>query len=225
VGDSHHVVRRTLKEICDPRHLALLVYDMQVGVVGQIADGDQVTARVQEVLEAARAAGVRTFFTRHTTLPVELMGAGALRTAMVWQRTDDVDKLVSTFPAHAEQTQVVADLDPQPQEAVLDKLGMSAFVGTSLDFALRDAGIEGLAIVGIALEVGIDPTVRHGLDLGYLPVIITDACGHGNTEAAARSMAQLSWFGGTLTTDTETFTALLRRATPTVDLEASTPGS
>lgn len=223
--DSPHVVRRTLEEICDPRHLALLVYDMQVGVVGQIANGRQVTARVKEILDAARAAGVRTFFTRHTTLPVELLGTGGLRTAMIWQRTDDVDTLVSTFPPRAPQTQLVPELDPQPHEAVMDKFGMSAFVGTALDFALRDAGIEGLAIVGVALEVGIDPTVRHSLDLGYLPVIITDACGHGNSEAADRSMAQLSWFGGTLRTDTTTFTTLLRSATANADLEASTPES
>lgn len=221
---SDLVVRRTLRDICDPRHLALLVYDMQVGVVNQIAGADAVTANVTTILRAARAIGVRTFFTRHTTLPVELMGAGALRTAMVWQRTDDVDKLVSTFPQNAPQTQLISELDPQPSEAVIDKLSMSAFVDTPLDFALRDAGIDGFAIVGIALEVGIEPTVRHGLDLGYLPVVITDACGHGNADAADRALTQLSWFGGTLQTDTETFTALLRDAACASETELSTRG-
>jgi nicotinamidase-related amidase len=54
----------TLADACDPDRLALLVYDMQVGVVGQLADGPQVTARVLRVLEAARRARVRVFFTR-----------------------------------------------------------------------------------------------------------------------------------------------------------------
>ncbi len=54
----------TLEEVCDPERLALLVYDMQVGVVGQLDEGPQVTAQVISVLEAARRAGVRTFFTR-----------------------------------------------------------------------------------------------------------------------------------------------------------------
>jgi biuret amidohydrolase len=207
---SNRVVRRSLEEICDPAHLALLVYDMQVGVVEQIAEGPAVTARVRAVLAAARAAGVRTFFTRHTTLPVRLLGAGGLRTAMTWQGTAQVDALVSTFPPAAPGTRLVPELAPGADEAVFDKLAMSAFVGTPLDFALRDAGVEGLAIVGVALEVGIEPTVRHALDLGYLPVLVTDACGRGNQEAATRALDQLSWFGGTMFTDTARFTALLR---------------
>ena len=62
-----------LADICDPDRLALLVYDMQVGVVSQLAEGPQVTERVARVLDAARRAGVRIFFTRHMTLPTELM--------------------------------------------------------------------------------------------------------------------------------------------------------
>ena len=42
-----------------------IVYDMRVGVVGQIAAGAEVTGRVLEVLESARRAGIRVFFTRH----------------------------------------------------------------------------------------------------------------------------------------------------------------
>jgi biuret amidohydrolase len=72
----------TLEDVCDPDRLALIVYDMQVGVVGQLADGPQVTERVGRVLEAARRAEVRVFFTRHMSLPTELMGVSQLRTAM-----------------------------------------------------------------------------------------------------------------------------------------------
>jgi biuret amidohydrolase len=202
-------VRRTLEDVCDPEHLALLVYDMQVGVVSQLADAARVTERVTTVLAAARAARVRTLFTRHTTLPIELTGSGGLRTAMDWQRTDEVDELVSTFPPGAAGTALIPELDRQSGEAVFDKLAMSAFVGTPVEFVLRDAGIEAFAIIGVALEVGIEPTVRHGLDLGFLPIVVTDACGVGNQEAAARSLAQLAWFGGSIQTDTAELTALL----------------
>jgi nicotinamidase-related amidase len=79
---------------------------------------------------------------------------------------------------------------------------MSAFVGTPLDVVLRDCGVTALAIAGVALEVGIEPTVRHATDLGYLPVMIEDACGAGNTAAAERSLAALRYAGNTLFTDT-----------------------
>jgi nicotinamidase-related amidase len=199
----------TVEQVCDPQRMALLVYDMQVGVLGQIDDSAGVITRVATVLDAARSAGVRTFFTRHMTLPLEVTGTSGLRTAMTWQRTSNVDEVISAFPRDSPQFQIIPEVTPLAGEAVLDKIAMSAFAGTPLDFALRDCGIEAFAIVGVALEVGIEPTVRHSLDLGYLPVVVVDACGYGNHEAAQRSLAQLAFFGGSLQTDTATLCTLL----------------
>ncbi|MFZ0121999.1 MAG: cysteine hydrolase [Pseudonocardiaceae bacterium] len=199
----------TLEQVCDPQRMALLVYDMQVGVLGQIDDSAGVITRVATVLDAARSAGVRTFFTRHMTLPLEVTGTSGLRTAMTWQRTSNVDEVISAFPRDSPQFQIIPEVTPLAGEAVLDKIAMSAFAGTPLDFALRDCGIGAFAIVGVALEVGIEPTVRHSLDLGYLPVVVVDACGYGNHEAAQRSLAQLAFFGGSLQTDTATLCTLL----------------
>ncbi|HZN98430.1 MAG TPA: isochorismatase family protein, partial [Gemmatimonadales bacterium] len=50
---------------------------------------------------------------------------------------------------------------------------------------------------------GIEPTVRHGADLGYIPIVVTDACGAGHPEAAARSIASLQFTGDALMTTTE----------------------
>src|SRR5262245_10992171 len=86
-----------LADVCHPDRIALVVYDMQVGVVSQLADGPQVTERVRQVLSVAREAGVRVFFMRYMTLPIALMGISQLRTAMSWQREDRVDDLVSPF--------------------------------------------------------------------------------------------------------------------------------
>ncbi len=86
-------IPQTLEEVCDPRSLALIVYDMQVGIVKQIENGQQITDRVVQVLEAARAAGIRVFFTRHMSLPKELMGVSQMRMAMAWQRVKSVDEV------------------------------------------------------------------------------------------------------------------------------------
>jgi nicotinamidase-related amidase len=67
-------VPSTLEDVCDPRRLALLVYDMQVAIVRHVPDAPDFVRRVVAVLEAARTAGVRIFFCRHLSLPVELMG-------------------------------------------------------------------------------------------------------------------------------------------------------
>ena len=198
-----------LDDVCDPRRLALIVYDMQVGVVRQIPDAADVTARVVAVVDAARAAGVRVFFTRHMSLPNEVSGASALRTAMAWQRRASVAEVVPALPRGSVQFELVPELRPLATEAIFDKIGMSAFVGTPLDIVLRDCGLDAFAIVGVALEVGIEPTVRHATDLGYLPVLVADACGAGNRAAAQRSLEALAYAGGTLMTDSASFAAAL----------------
>ena len=81
---------------------------------------------------------------------------------------------------------------------------MSAFEGTPLNIVLRDCGVNTFAIVGVAMEVGIEPTVRHAADLGYVPVIVRDACGAGHEEAGQRSMACVEYSGDAVFTDAET---------------------
>jgi biuret amidohydrolase len=205
-------VPRSLEEACDPKRLALVVYDMQVGILGQIGDRDRVVSRVLEVLVAARAAGIRTFFMRHVTLPTELMGASQLRMWRAWQRAERAADVVSPFRPEAAPTQLIAELHPTEHEAVVDKITMSAFEGTWLDIVLRDCGVTTVALVGVALEIGIEPTARHAADLGYVPVLITDACGAGNAEAAQRSLEALSFAGDALFTDATDFCAILNSA-------------
>jgi nicotinamidase-related amidase len=93
---------------------------------------------------------------------------------------------------------------------VIDKITMSAFAGTPLDIVLRDCGVRAYLICGIALEVGIEPTVRHSADLGYIPVVVRDACGAGDATAAERSLAALEFAGDALIADTDEVLAALR---------------
>ena len=206
-------IPETLADVCDPDRIALIVYDMQVGVVGQLADGPQLTERVLRVLDAARDAGVRVFFTRHMSLPVELMGISQLRMAMAWQRKERVEDIVSPFLRDSPRSEVLPELAPRASEAIFDKLSMSAFEGTPLEFALRDAQVDAFAIAGVAIEVGLEPTVRHGADRGLIPVVVTDACGAGNPAAAERSLEALATAGDAILTDISTITGLLAKRT------------
>jgi nicotinamidase-related amidase len=91
---------------------------------------------------------------------------------------------------------------------------MSAFEGTPLDIVLRDCGVTAIAVVGVALEVGIEPTVRHAADLGYVPIVVTDACGAGDAAAGARALETLRFAGDAILTDAATFTETLRARRP-----------
>ena len=211
-------IPKSLEELVSPRNTALVVYDMQVGIVRQIANGQEITSRIARVLEAARRAGVRTFFTRHMSLPKPLMGAFQYRTAMAWQHVDSPEKVNPMFLRDTPAFQIVPELQPQSGEAIVDKITMSAFEGTFLGIALRDCGIRSFIIVGIALEIGIDPTCRQASDLGFWPILVRDACGFGSEAAANHCIATLEHMGDTAVTNVETVCDLLtqsaRKAVP-----------
>src|SRR5262245_14016904 len=95
------------------------------------------------------------------------------------------------------------ELDVRADEAIFDKISMSAFEGTPLAMALRDCGVISFMICGIATEIGIDPTVRHGTDLGFIPIVIEDACGHGDKNAAERSIENIRYIGDAFVTNVE----------------------
>jgi biuret amidohydrolase len=197
-------IPETLEEACDPTRAALIVYDMQVGVLNQVAQRDEVIETVHRVVEAARGASVRVFFFRHMSLPKNIAGVFQLRQAMAWQRVTSVDHVEPWFLRDSPGFPITPELQPMPTEAVFDKITMSAFEGTPLDIALRDCGLSVFVVVGVAMEIGIEPTVRHGADLGYIPVVVTDACGAGNEDAGRRTLDAIEFVGDAFLTDTDT---------------------
>jgi len=204
-------VPQSLAEIADPRRTALIVYDMQVGILRQLKNADAIVARVAKVLAAARASGVRVFFMRHMSLPKELMGTFAYRMAMAWQRTDDPNAVQPWFLRDSPGFAITPELAPRASEAIFDKLTMSALEGTPLAIALRDCRIDTIALVGVAMEIGIEPTARHAADLGIIPIVVADACGAGHADAAQRSIESLEFAGDAIITDSDAFCQALQR--------------
>jgi len=111
-------IPQSLEEACEPRKLALLVYDMQVGILRQLQDRSALTARVLETLETARGAGVRVFFLRHLSLPVELAGVFQLRQAMVWQQVARATDVRPWFLRDTPGFELLPELAPRSSEAI-----------------------------------------------------------------------------------------------------------
>jgi nicotinamidase-related amidase len=193
------------------------VYDMQVGIMRQLQHAAEITAKVGDVLAAARDAGIRTCFLRHTSLPKNLMGVFQWRQALAWQRKTSIDEIQPWFLRGSEAHGIVPELAPRDTEAVFDKIGMSAFEGTPLDTTLRDCGIRAFLIVGVAMEIGIEPTVRQGADLGYIPLVVEDACGSGHEEAGQRAIASLRYMGDAIFTTVDEVTTVLRGRSAGID--------
>ncbi|MCM6773071.1 cysteine hydrolase [Nocardia sp. CDC159] len=200
-----------LGDLCSPSRMALIVYDMQVGVLSQLEDGEQIVARVVRLVEAARRGGYPVIFLRHMFLPKRLSGRFALRMAMSWQQVDSVDEVRPILQRDTPGFQLSPELRPTEDEIVFDKTSMSAFEGTPLASTRRDLGIVSYAIAGVALEIGIAPTVTHSTDLGFVPVVVEDACGGKDKAAMGRALDDFAFQGNAVVTDVETIVPLLEQ--------------
>jgi biuret amidohydrolase len=119
------------------------------------------------------------------------MGAFQFRMAMTWQRVEDPSGVKLWFLRDSPGFGIVPELTPRADEAIFDKITMSAFEGTPLAIALRDCGLIAFAIVGVAMEIGIESTVRQGA--GSRPY----------------SIDRLAFMGDAIQTDMKTFCGVL----------------
>lgn len=198
-------------DVVRPDRMALVVYDMQAGVLGQIEGADAIVGKVKQAIDAARGAGMRIVYMRHLSPTKTWTGAFQMRTALAWRNSTDPQAMQPWFLRDGPGFDIVPDLAPAPEDMILDKLTMSAFEGTPLALLLRDCGLTACALAGVATEIGIEPTVRHAADLGILPVVIRDACGGGHSAAAARAMESLAFMGDAMFTTVGEFEKLLGR--------------
>lgn len=124
----------------------------------------------RQALQAARVAGMPVI---HASLPLsddyrELGQArfglrGAIRNAGTWKRADSGWQFFPPFT-------------PEPQEFVVSgRVGASAFAASDLDNYLRGQGITRLYLAGYATHVCIESTMRAAHDLGYEPIVLSDA--------------------------------------------------
>ena len=147
---------------------ALVVGDMQRGIIRDFGDDAAQLAKVEQAISAARAAGVTEIYVR------------------VGLRDGHVDmsprnKMFSHVVASggmvdsSEDTQIHPQLAPRPGDVVVLKRRVGAFSGSGLDVVLRSQVIQRLVLTGIATSGIILSTVRHAADLDYDLVVLSDA--------------------------------------------------
>ena len=186
---------RNLTEHVAPGRSALLVYDMQAGIVPAVQDSVQITNTVAHLVESAHSNSVPVFFSRHYALPLRWCGQSQLRAALRFQPDKSIQDLRPHLLKGSPECELVQKLLPTSDDMVFDKLGMSFFVGTPLEFCLRDLGIATVVMTGCVAEIGILPTVLHAADLGFYPVTVSDACGSLNKENHKSVMENLGSIG------------------------------
>lgn len=172
----------------DPAATALVVIDMQrdflqPGGFGELLGNDvslleQVIEPLQEVLAAARAAGMLVVHTREGHRPdlADCPPSKLLRGRSVTTIGSPGPKgriLVRGEDGH----DIVPELAPIDGEVILDKPGKGAFYATDLELLLRNRGVTHLIVTGVTTEVCVHTTVREANDRGFECLVLADCCG------------------------------------------------
>lgn len=171
--------RSPLSRLVTPERCAVLVQELQNGVVGGeaalpvLADAVRTTGvieRAASLLGAARQVGVPVIHCTAENLPDAF---GANHNARLF---DSVRRLGLENRAGSPSVAPVSPLGPADSDLVLPRFhGLSPLTGSSLDALLRNQGIESLVVLGVSLNLAIPNLVFDAVNRSYRVVLVADA--------------------------------------------------
>jgi nicotinamidase-related amidase len=132
----------------DRSRTALLLVDVQRGVVAQAHRRDEVLANVTAVAERARSQGA----------PV------------VWVQHADAG-----MPVGSDEWQLVPEVPRRESERVVGKRYGDAFEGTELEEVLAEAEIGRLVVAGAQSDACVRSTIHGAFTRGYDVTLVSDA--------------------------------------------------
>ena len=144
--------------------------------------------------KAARAAGLPVFFAKGNHRPdnatTALLLTDTNNSLKPWPN-GEVTKTKMHVIAGDKSSDVLADLEPQPDDYYIVKYRWSAFHQTYLDLALRTRGIDTIIISGGSTDVGVTSTLYSGRDLDYNMIVASDACGTSHDQRTHDMLMEL----------------------------------
>jgi nicotinamidase-related amidase len=190
-----------LREVNDPSISALIMWDFQVGLAGRALDLEQLVAVNRRLLAAADTAGVPVIWSRHTLAPPALETPGIQTFMLGKQGVASVDEIRPFMLVGSPEREFLPDIHPREHDLVIAKHTPSFFVGTPLEQRLRAMGRTTLVFTGVATEIGVDLSAKHGLALGYVPMVVEDAVGSYTVEKKEAGLAALRTWIPVVTAD------------------------
>ena len=170
--------------IFEPRRTAVIVIDLQKGIVGFPGNSHSasgVVANCVELLTAARSVGAQPVLVHVGRSPD---GGDALQVM-----ADEPMRAAGTLPP--DWSELIAELNKQPGDIVILKRQWGAFYGTDLDLQLRRRGLNTLILCGIATEFGVESTARDAYERGYEQVFAEDAMTARSAESHANAVSHI----------------------------------
>ncbi|MEV4182062.1 cysteine hydrolase [Streptosporangium canum] len=155
---------------------ALIVGDLQTGIVDNYPFAAEVLPVVERVVSAARASGIPVIFIRFG------LRASGLDIAAGNQLISGLYRAGTLFHEDSPETLVHPRIEPLPGEAVVLKRRASAFAATDLDRLLRAQHIDSIVLTGVATGAMIAATLYDAADRDYHVTVLSDACADGEPD-------------------------------------------
>ena len=163
-----------LKEIVEPKHTALVVWDCQDGLVNRIYNQAAFLEKLEALLAAARDHEIPVVYSRITPLPAGYQSSFGLYQSMKRFNVDDPAKIPVFMKPDSPEAQVNERLSPVEGDVILAKHSPSIFFGTNFEQLMRARDIRTILFTGIATEYGIDHSARDAAVRGFYTVVVSD---------------------------------------------------
>jgi nicotinamidase-related amidase len=147
---------------------ALLIIDLQKGIVN-IPTAHPATNIINRSAQLAHAF-------RQRGLPVVLVNVAG-------RPSSRTEVARPNFPFPPDWTDLVPELEHQPEDFIVTKQSWGAFIGTSLHDDLRRNRVTQVVLTGIATSAGVESTARSAYDHGYNVALVVDAMTDRDAEA------------------------------------------
>ncbi len=134
--------------LCDRPNTALMVIDVQNGVIAEAYQRDAVVANISTLVDRAREEGVPIVWVQHSD--------------------EDMEK-------GSEAWEYVPELSRRESEPLIHKLYGDSFEGTDLGEVLAGAGVGRLIVTGAETDACIRSTVHGAFTRGYDVTLVGDA--------------------------------------------------
>jgi nicotinamidase-related amidase len=124
-------------------------------------EGRRIIPNLQHLLATSREAGFPIIFANDSFMLDDFIFQGRMKPHAI---------------RGSEGVKVIAELEPQPSDIVLEKRRFSAFFKTDLDMTLRGLGIDTIVVAGIATQVCVLLTALDGIANDFKVIILEDCC-------------------------------------------------
>ena len=157
------------------QNTALLVMDMQVGILAMLPNNETIINKVSEAIAAARSKKIPVIYVvvgfRPGAPEINVNNKSFLAGKERFSKMD-----MTVF------MQVHDSLAPQADEVTVTKRRVSAFTGSDLEVVLRSLGIQHIILTGIATSGVVLSTLREAADKDYRITVLSDCCADGDEE-------------------------------------------